>query len=410
MQILKLPDLRDLYTFFKNNFRKVSFGWLLTFFSSFGQTFLISLYVPEIVRDFQITEGTFGAIYAACTVASSVFMLTVGHTVDHKPAKKVTGYTIFFLALSSILLGFSYHIAFLFVAIAGLRLTGQGLLSHISMTVISRYYDKNRGKALSISSLGYSMGEAVFPLIIAFIIGWFDWRVAAIASGGALLLYLINLKFTNLEHFDKQLSGQGRPSTLSLMKDYKEVIFEKKFGIMMPASFALSFTTTAIFFYQYVFVEDKEWSIQLYATFFTVYAATRFLFSLFGGIWVDKFSAKIMFRYFLIPMILGMLPFAFMDSIIGALIFLVLAGITVGMSGTVQTALIAEMYGTEKMGAIRSVFSMFMVLSTALGPLLIGILIDRNVEFTTIILLIVSGMTLVALNSQRIAKMKSLSD
>lgn len=358
--------------------------------------------MPEIVRDFSITEGTFGAIYAGCTVISSVIMLTVGHTVDHKPIKKVTAFTILGLALSCVLLGFSYNIALLFIAFIGLRLTGQGLLSHISLTIISKYYQENRGKALSISSLGYSMGEAVFPLIIALIIGWFDWRVAAIVSGISLLIYLIRLKFTNLDHFDEQLSTAGRPSTLSLMKDYKKVIFEKRFGIMMPASIAQSFIITAIFFYQYVFVEDKNWSIQLYASFFTVYAATRFLFSLFGGIWVDKFSAKVLFRYFLIPLTIGMLPFAFMESIIGALIFLVLAGITTGMAGTVKTALIAEMYGTEKMGTIRSLFSMIMVLSTALGPLLVGLLIDQNVSFINIILTMCAILFLVILNSQRI--------
>ncbi len=329
-------------------------------------------------------------------------MLTVGHLVDHKPAKYVTSFTILGLAFSSILLGFSYHISLLFIALIGLRLTGQGLLSHISMTVISKYFDKNRGKALSISSLGYSMGEAIFPIIIALIIAWFDWRVAAIASGVGLLLYLIRLRYTNLEGFDKQLSTLKKPSALSLMKDYKTVASEKKFGIMMPASFVLSFTVTAIFFYQYVFVEDKNWSIELYATFFTVYAATRFLFSMFGGVWVDKYSAKVIFRYFLIPFCLGMLPFAFMGSIIGALIFLILAGITVGISGTVQTALIAEMYGTEKMGLIRSVFTMFMVFSTALGPLLVGMLIDLNISFTTIMLSLFSLMFLVTLNCQRI--------
>lgn len=329
-------------------------------------------------------------------------MLTVGHAVDHKPVKSVTGFTVLSLAASSILLGFPYHIAFLFIAITGLRLTGQGLLSHISMTVISKYFRKNRGKALSISSLGCSIGEAIFPLIIALIIGWFTWRVAAVVSGTALLVYLIRLKFTNLEDFDKQLSRDGKPSTLSLMKDYKNVVFEKKFGIMMPASFTLSFTVTAIFFYQYVFVEDKNWSVQLYATFLTGYAATRFLFSISGGVWVDRFSAKVMFRYILIPFTIGMLPFAFMDSILGALIFLILAGVTVGMSSTVQTSLIAEMYGTEKMGAIRSVFTMFMVLSTALGPLLVGFLIDLNVSFMSIMLIMAAGMALITINCQRI--------
>lgn len=394
--------MKDFYYFFKGNFRQVSFGWLLTFLSSFGQTFLISLYVPEIVRAFEISEGTFGAIYAGCTLAASFIMLTVGHTVDHKPVKTVTAFTIISLALANIILGFSYHIVFLFIALIGMRLAGQGLLSHISMTIISKYYDENRGKALSISSLGYSVGEAVFPVAIAALIAWFDWRIAAISSGVALLLYLIRLKFTDLDHFDRQLSEDGKPSTISLMKDYKGIVFDNKFGVMIPASFILGFSITAIFFYQYVFVEDQGWSVQLYATFFTVYAVTRFLFSLFGGLWVDRFTAKTMFRYYLIPITLGLLPFAFMDSIIGALIFLVLAGITMGVSGTVKTSLIAEIYGTEKMGAIRSVFTMFMVISTALGPLIVGLLIDAGISFETIIFSIFVAFVLTVLNSQRI--------
>ncbi|MDT0685771.1 MFS transporter [Autumnicola psychrophila] len=398
--------MKEYYNFLKSNFKKVSFGWLLTFLSSFGQTFLISLYVPEIVNAFAISEGSFGAIYAACTVAASVIMLSVGHTVDHKPAKKVTAFTVVCLAISSIILGFSYHIAFLFVALIGMRLCGQGLLSHISMTIMSKRFTENRGKALSISSLGYSMGEAIFPIIIASIIAYFDWRIAAIVSGVALLLYLIKLKFTNLEEFDQDLSSEGRPSTFSLLKDYKNVVLDKRFGIMMPASFILGFTNTAIFFYQYVFVEDKGWSPQLYATFFTVYAIARLIFSLLGGSWVDKISAKKMFRFYIIPMNIGLLPFAFMESIIGALLFLVLAGITSGMAGTVKTAVIAEIYGIKTMGAIRSVFSMFMVLSTALGPLIVGFMIDMGISFSTIMLILFAAMVLVVLNSQRIAQLE----
>lgn len=370
--------------------------------SGFGQTFLISLYVPEILKSFSISEGTFGAIYAGCTVTASMIMLSVGHTVDHKPAKKVTAFTIIGLGLSSILLGFSQNILFLIVAITGLRLTGQGLLTHISMTIMSKQFVADRGKALSFSSLGFSVGEAVFPVLISLLIAFYDWRVAAITSGVFLLIYLIRLKFTNLEVFDERLSTAAKPSFWSLLKDYKSIVFDKKFAVMVPASFMLSFSVTAIIFYQYVFVENKGWSVQLYATFFTVYAATRFLFSLFGGVWVDKFTAKKMFRYYLIPVCLGLLPLALMNSIIGALIFLVLMGVTVGMSGTVKTSLIAEIYGTEKMGAIRSVFTMFMVISTALGPLIVGLLIDMGISFESIILGIFAAMALTIINSQRI--------
>ncbi|MBZ9650506.1 MFS transporter [Psychroflexus montanilacus] len=393
--------MRDFINFIIGNFRKLSFGWMLTFLSSFGQTYLISLYVTEISSEFDITEGTFGAIYAVCTVLASFIMLSVGHTVDHISVKKVTTFTIVCLAFSSILMGVSYHLAFVFISLVGLRLTGQGMLSHISMTILSKFYDKNRGKALSFSTLGFSSGEIVLPLILTFIIGWFDWRWAMIGSGVMLLLYLIRLHFTDLEHFNEQLS-RGKPSSLSLVKDFGSIINDKRFLILMPTSFAISFTVTAVIFYQYVFVAQKGWSPQLYAAFFTGYAITRLVFSLAGGLWVDKFTAKKMFRFYLIPISLGLLAFAFIDSIFGALSFLLMMGITVGMSGTIKSSILAEVYGIEKLGAIRSLFTMFMVVSTALGPLIVGWMIDGGWNIETIMLSLFVFIIACALNAQRI--------
>ena len=400
--------MREFFDFIKGNFKQLSFGWTLTFLSSFGQTYLISLYVTEISSEYAITEGSFGAVYAICTVLASFIMLSVGHTVDHISVKKVTTFTVLCLAIASILMGISYHIAFVFISLVGLRLAGQGMLSHISMTILSKFYDKNRGKALSFSTLGFSSGEIVLPLVLAFVIGWFDWRWAMIGSGILLLLYLVRLFFTDLEHFNKQLSV-GRPSSLSLFKDFGNIINDKRFLILMPTSFAISFTATAVFFYQYVFVAQKGWSPQLYAAFFTGYAVMRLVFSLAGGLWVDKFTAKKMFRFYLVPISLGLLAFALIDSIFGALLFLVMMGITVGMSGTIKSSILAEVYGIEKLGAIRSLFTMFMVVSTALGPLIVGWMIDRGYSIEAIMLSLFAFLLLCLLNAQRIKGVSTLT-
>jgi len=387
--------------FIRHNLKPLSYGWLLTFLSSFGQTYIISLYVIHITKAFDITEGGFGAIYAVCTVISSVIMLSIGHTVDHISVKKVSFFTILGLALCCILIGLSYHIGFVFLALIGLRLSGQGMLSHISFTILSKYYDKDRGKAISFSTLGFSIGEAALPIIIVTTIAYFDWRVAMIGSGILLLLYLIRLKFTDLSHFNKQLNT-NKPSSRSLFKDFFAIIKDKRFLILMPTSFILSFTATAVVFYQYVFVEQKGWSVTLYAAFFTGYAITRLFFSLFGGLWVDRFTAKTLFRFYLAPIVLGLLAFAFINSIIGALIFLLLMGITVGLAGTIKTSVLAEVYGIEKLGTIRSLFTMFMVLSTALGPLVIGMMIDYNLSINVIMTSMAIAVFLCILNAQRI--------
>ena len=392
--------------FIKQNLKPLSYGWLLTFLSSFGQTYLISLYVVHLVKDFGISEGSFGAIYAGCTVISSVIMLSIGHTVDHISIKKVTFFTVLTLACCCILLGFSYHLGFVFIALVGMRLCGQGMLSHISFTILSKYFDKDRGKAISFSTLGFSIGEAILPLIIVSVISFYDWRVAMIGSGILLLIYLIRLKFTNLSHFNSQLN-RFKPSSKSLYKDFIEIVKDKRFLVIMPTSIVISFTVTAVIFYQYVFVEQKEWSATLYAGFFTVYAITRLLFSLFGGVWVDKYTARAIFRFYLIPIIFGLLAFAFINSIIGALIFLVMMGVTVGMSGTIKTAVLAEVYGVKKLGTIRSLFTMFMVFSTALGPLLVGMMIDYGLSITVIMSSLAGLVLLCGLNAQRIKNIKT---
>lgn len=396
--------MKGLYYFFKTSYKDVGFGWTLTFLSSFGQTFLISLYVPEIMETFSISNGVFGGLYALATVIASAIMLSVGHTIDHKPVKTVTVATTIGLALSTLLLGFShYSILILILAMVGLRLTGQGLMSHISLTVMSRHYDTNRGKALSIAMLGYAVGEAVLPIFISTLIIWYDYEVSAWVCAAFLLMYLVRLSFQDLTRFDQDELLHQKPTAKSLFFDFGSLFKNRYFWILMPATFTLGFINTGIFFYQYVFVEEKGWSVPLYASFFTAYAVTRFLFSIFGGIWVDRYTAKRMFKIYLIPLTIGLIPFAFMESSIGALIFLMLSGCTMGMAGTVKTAILAELFGTEKLGTIRSMFTVFMVLSTAIGPLVVGVMMDYDIAFQWIIFSLVVMLVLVIVNAQRIS-------
>ncbi len=401
--------MRNFFKFIHANFSQLRLGLILTFLSSFGQTYVISLYVINISREFGITEGEFGAIYSICTVISSVVMLSIGHTVDHIKAKKVISVTLSSLMLSALLMGFSVHLAMVVIALVGLRLCGQGMMTHISFTLLSKLYTYDRGKAVSFTTVGFSLGEAIFPLIITFIIGWLDWRWGMYAAAIFLTIYLIRIQFLDLSHFDEKLDST-KPSGSSIAKDFKSIISEKKFSILLPSSMIVAFTATAVVLYQYVFVEDKGWSPELYAAFFTGYAVTRLLFSLFGGVWVDRFTAKRLFRFYLIPMLFGLLAFGFIDSIIGGLLFLISMGITVGSSGTIKTSVLAEVYGVQKLGRIRSLFTMFAVLSTALGPLLVGWMIDRDWSIQNIMLSLFGIMFLCFLNSQRIGQVRSVSE
>src|SRR5690606_6899321 len=77
------------------------------------------------------------------------------------------------------------------LGIVGLRLTGQGLMGHISQTVMAREFAASRGKALGVAGLGYPLGEAVLPLVCTLALQFLPWTaVWQIVSAGAIILIL----------------------------------------------------------------------------------------------------------------------------------------------------------------------------------------------------------------------------
>ena len=57
-----------------------------------------------------------------------------------------------------------------------MRLSGQGLSSHTATTTISRFFEINRGRALSTGWLGLSLAEFILPVLIVFLLTFIHWR------------------------------------------------------------------------------------------------------------------------------------------------------------------------------------------------------------------------------------------
>ncbi len=392
--------------FLRQQFRPVFFGWVLTFFSAFGQTFLISLFVPFILLELGISKGAFGGYYAVATILAAIFLLRFGHLIDEWRVRSLTNKVILVLAISCIILSLVWHPITLFVALTGLRMAGQGLMGHISLSVMSRYYSRDRGKALSLSSLGYSMSEMVFPALIAFMIALTSWRLAAGSGAIILLLLLLLITQLNLEKLDVPKSVVSDSPKIGKRKFYWSMLKEKRFWIIALSSLSTGFVITGFFFYQFLLAEEMNWPYEIYTLLFTGYGAVRFVFSLFGGTLTDKFSAVKLFPFFLIPMTIGVLSIGLLPGIWAAAAFLFLTGVTMGASGVLNTAVIAELYGIDQIGKVRSMFTVISVFSTAIAPLLFGILLDQHVSFIMIAYGCVAYLVLVISNSFRVRKFK----
>ncbi len=384
--------------------RKVlSFGLSFTFFSSFGQTFLISLFVPFFLADFDLSNAAFGSIYSAATLASASILPYLGKWIDVLPIGRYSLYVASGLLVAALTMAFSWHIGFLFAGILMLRLAGQGLSGHTAETAMARYFNLQRGKALSISSLGYPLGEGLLPVAVAALLAVMSWRstwglIAVIIAFLFIPYLLFVLRKTEIEKSTQAVkkpvdsSGEESPGT------YRMMFSERRFWMILPAVLIPPFWATALFLYQVSIAEQLGWTAAIIASAFVFFAGARIVSSLGIGPVIDKLSARAVFPFYILPLGAGLLVAFYHPGIWSAFVYMALFGITMGFGNATKSALWAELYGEDMIGTVRSLFASIMVFSTAASPFLMGWMLDKNVAMESILftafLTVIVGTTL----------------
>lgn len=387
--------------------RFLAFGIALTFFSSFGQTFFIALFSEPIREAFSLSHGGFGVCYSLATLTSGLSLIWIGRKIDTIDLRLFTAALCAGLTVAAFLMASVNSVVMLVIAIFMLRLTGQGLFGHTAATTMARYFDSARGKALSISQLGYPAAEAAMPILTVIAIERLGWRstwmmIGVILVVGVTPLIMWLLKGHAQRHEmhllrlqarieNERISGQAigidaASDSRVLMKDWtcREVLGDRRFYLMLPAILAPGFIVTGFFFHQVHLVETKGWGLTYFAACFAAFAGAQLPAGLLAGLLVDRFSARRLMSLFLSPLALGLVVLASGDHFLIAPIFLILIGLTAGVSGTVVGSMWAEIYGVTHLGAIRAMATSIMVLGTAGSPILIGLLVDRGVSFEAI--------------------------
>ena len=373
------------FIFLRDNLRWLSAGLLLTFFSSFGQTYFISLVAGDLRAEFGLSHGAFGGLYMAATLCSALSLTFVGKAVDNFPLALVAGGVVAGLALFTAGMASVSSVAMLFVVLYGLRLFGQGMMTHVAMTAMGRWYDAQRGRAVSIASLGIQCGEASLPLVFVTLAGLLGWRgtwwlgvaVLVLVALPALLLLL------KVERVPRGTVLTDERPVAQRQWTRAEVLRDPAYWIISAGTLAPPFIGTTIFFHQVYLVELRGWSIELFAGSFTFMAAMTITFALIAGQLVDRFSAVALLPTFLVPLGLSCLTLGLLDAQWSVFVFMALLGLSYGFSSTLFGALWPEIYGLKHLGSIRAVMVAILVFATALGPGLTGYLIDAGIPLPT---------------------------
>ncbi len=377
-------------SFLRTNARWLFAGALLTFLSSFGQTFFISIFAGEIRAEYGLSHGEWGGIYTLGTTASAIVMVWAGGLTDRFRARALGWVVLGMLMFACLSMAFNHAVWALPLVIFALRFSGQGMSTHIAAVAMSRWFIATRGKALSVASLGFSFGEALLPLIFVSLMALYDWRMlwvgAALVAflGIPTLIGLLRQERTpqSMTHSDQSMGMQARHWTRS------ETLHHWLFWFMVPALLGPGAFNTAFFFHQVHFAEVKSIAHVDLVAMFPFYTIISIGAMIASGWALDRLGTGRLIPWFQLPMVAAFLAFAYASGTPTLLLGFFFLALTTGFNTTLPMAFWAEFYGTRNLGAIKAMAVAVMVLGSAIGPGITGYGIDLGLGIETQYILI----------------------
>lgn len=373
--------------------RAAAFGLVAALASSVGQSFFIGLFGVSIRASLGLGEAAWGAIYGGATLASGLLMFWLGGLADSLQLRRAITLALGLLAAGALLVALAQSVWMLLLGLFCLRLGGQGLAGHLAIVAAARHA-RRRGRGIATAAFGFILGEALLPwLVVAALLRvpapwvWFGAVVLVLGLALPALRWLA----APLPRAARLAAGAIAPARLRRRNLVRTPVFLAALSVVLISPFVV----TAVFLHQGTLAALKGWTPAGVASAFTGFAATQAVATWLAGRWVDRHGAGRVLRIYLWPVGLAMLLLAFAPPAWALWGLFLGLGLTAGGNSVVSGALWADVFGTDNLGLVRGVYTGFMVMTTAISPLLLGLALERGFSLATLAMGVAAYVALV---------------
>ena len=260
-------------------------------------------------------------------------------------------------------------------------------MSHAGETTMARYFGKNRGKAISIATLGGMSGVMFLPIIVINLMHTYTinqvWLMASISIVFFIPLLFITLSNQSSRHINFKKKIVSDP--LNKKWRTRDVLKNTKFYTYLPLSITPSFISTGLMFHQIFIFNQKGWSMEMLGNGYLLVGLFSIIGLLIGGPIIDKFDTRKTVLTALLPLFVCVMILLFFDNYLFFIIYMIFYGLNFGITIPFIGALWAEIYGVESLGSVKALLHAGGVLASALSPLIFGYLIDWGFGIFTIV-------------------------
>jgi len=376
------------------------YGFIIVFFGSYGQTFYIALFNDDIRSFYNLSDGQFGFIYAIATLLSSVLFINFAKLIDRIELRIYSTLIIVGLALACI--GFYLifdNLIHLFIILFLLRFFGQGAMTHAGSTSMARYFSGDRGKAISVATLGGMLGIMFLPKLVVSLNTFLDFKSIWFYTALSLLVLIPFIFITLFDQKKRDLNLQNNIADKKIHKEWTitQILSDRIFFIYFPLALSSPFIGTGLMFHQIFIFESKGWSIEMLGDGYLIFGLCSIFGLLIGGPLIDKINTKRAIPFVLVPLLISVMVLFFFNSYIAFVIYMSLFGFNLGLSAPFMGSLWAEIYGVKSIGTAKALLHGVGVFASALSPVIFGYAIDWGfgilaIFFISSIMIIVSAI------------------
>jgi MFS family permease len=308
---------------------------------------------------------------------------------------------VILLGFACLFFGAAANFLWLAVGFAFLRFFGQGSLMLGSANLVSHWFSRKRGLAMSLMALGFGVSMAVHPPLAQFLIEQIGWRQAWFALGALTWLLMLPPIFLLVHDNPERLglrpdgdearepegsaeAGEARITGLTL----QEALRERSFYILSLGMFAIAMLVTTLHFYQVSILTAQGVSTEVAARLFTVSAVAMVAAMPMVGWLFDRVRTRYVFALGLLITAWSLVGVTLATDAAASVAYAVVFGVNNAFSMTLFGYIWPRYFGRRHIGSIQGVGQMIGVFGASLGPLPVGLAFDLVGSPTLTILLL----------------------
>ncbi len=386
---------------------RLFYGWFIVasagvvvFCTGPGQSYVFSVFIDSIIEDTGLSRTGVSVLYLASTALSALLVTFVSRLADRYGARIMLVAAGIGLGAACFGMATATHILLFFVAFAALRALGQGSLSISCVLLVNQWFVSRRGRAVAIMTMGAVVSTALFPPFARFLIDSIDWRGAYAILGVLVIALIVPVAILVVRNRPEDMGlfpdGSDRPPVSetrpapSTARRRANVYLSPSFWLLAIALSTPSLVSTALIFHQASIFEENGLSATVAASSFALYSAASAVCSLAAGFAVDRIGPNLLVVFSMATLLATLVLAVVSDSLVVAMIYVLMMGISAGSYIIVQSTIWAYHYGRHGLGRIQGPAMTLSVCASAVGPLPLAIFHELTGTYTLGMLLMMS--------------------